>query len=147
MADPDAQAAAREVLSTFLSEGNDLGDMRDALPALTEFLSVAATPDFTCVMVPLPPTPEVEYPGVEGVSRAWSDWGEAFETLRAELEEVREAERHIVILVTQIAVTRHGGVEIRQPSAMVFAFDDAGRVTRAEFHLDQDAALRAAGLA
>jgi hypothetical protein len=147
MVDPDTRTMAREVLASFLREGNDLGDMHEALPALTQFLSEVATPDFRCVMVPLPPTPEVVYEGVNGVTEAWGDWGEAFETVRAELEEIREAERYLVLMVTQVAVTRHGGVEIRQPSAMVFAFDESGRrVERAEFHLDQEAALKAAGL-
>jgi hypothetical protein len=50
-----------------------------------------------------------------------------------------------VILVNQVAITRHDRVEISQPSAMVLEF--AGeQVSRLEFHLDRNAALRAAGL-
>ena len=33
-----------------------------------------------------------------------------------------------------------------QPSAMLFEFNDAGQIARAEFHLDRVEALRVAGL-
>lgn len=145
MADPDAKALAYDVLSAMVKDGNDLGYMEEALPQLTAFISEIAAPDFVCVMVGAPPAPEAIYHGIDGIAEAWSDWGEAFEKVRAELEEVRESDDHIVVLVKQIAVTRHQGVEITQPSAMVFAFE-AGRLARLEFHLDRDAALRSAGI-
>jgi ketosteroid isomerase-like protein len=145
MADPDAKSLAREVLATFLEGDNDLGYMDEALPQLIRYIEAVAAPDFTCLMVGMPPAPAVTYEGADGLARAWSDWGEAFEKVRAELEEVRESDDHIVVLVNQVAITRHHGVEISQPSAMVFAFED-GRVTRAEFHLDRAAALKSAGL-
>jgi hypothetical protein len=65
--------------------------------------------------------------------------------VHAELEEMLETDRHVVLLVDQVAVTRSHGVEISQPSAMVFEFAD-GRVTRLEFHLDRESALRVAGM-
>jgi hypothetical protein len=49
------------------------------------------------------------------------------------------------VLVDQVATTRHGSVEITQPSAMVFAYEN-GLVNRVEFHLDRDAALAVAGV-
>ncbi len=145
MADPDAKALLRDVLSAMVVEGNDLGSMDEALPALTAFVSEFSAPDFTCLMCGLPPTPPVAYAGAGGLAKAWDDYGEAFETVRAEVEEIRESMTHVVVLVKQIATTRTGGVEISQPSAMVFAFED-GRVLRVEFHLDRQAALRGAGL-
>lgn len=145
MADPDAKELARDVLAGFISGENDMGYMDEALPQLTTYIEAVAAPDFTCVMVGMPPTPPIVYEGVDGLARAWGDWGEAFEKVRAELQEVRESEDHLVVLVNQVATTRHHGVEISQPSAMVFAFE-AGRVKRAEFHLDRDQALRSAGI-
>lgn len=141
----DAKKAVLEVLRAIPARDGDMGEMRDTLPMLSAFLREHAAPDFVCAMVPLPPTPEVTYPGVDGLERAWEDWGGAFESLRAEAEEIIESDAHVVMLVKQIAVTRHGGVEISQPSAIVWAL--AGeRVARVEFHLDQAAALRAGGL-
>jgi hypothetical protein len=146
MAQQDIREAAREMLMSFLREGNDLGEMDEALPAITGFLSQTAAPDFVCVMEGGPTGFDISYPGVDGLVKAWGEWAEAFATVRAELEGVRETERHFVILVNQIATTRHDGVEISQPSALVFEFNDQSQVSRAEFHLDQAAALRTAGL-
>ena len=145
MADPDAKAVLREALEGLGGDGNDLGRMEDSLPVLAEFLSALATPDFVCVMAGLPPTPPTLHPGIEGLASAWADYGGAFETVRAELQEILESDSHLVVLVNQVGITRHGGVEISQPSAMLFAFE-GGRVGRIEFHLDQAQALRIAGL-
>jgi ketosteroid isomerase-like protein len=146
MAGQDVKQTAREILKQLGDADGDLGEMEDALPALTAFVAQFADPRFVCAMVPLPPTPAVTYPGVEGLARAWRDWGETFSSLRAVLSEVRESESHIVLLVDQIGITRHDAVEVRQPSAMVWEFS-GGRLLRAEFHLDQTQALRVAGVA
>ena len=143
MADRDTKAVALDVLSGMVGEGGDLGYMEDALPALTAFLTEIASPDFACVMVG--GGPPLTFEGVEGLAAAWRDWGEAFENVRAELEQVIESEDHIVLLANQIATTRHQGVEISHPSAMVARFE-GGRLTALEFHLDRTAALRSAGL-
>jgi ketosteroid isomerase-like protein len=146
VAQQDTRGLARDLLRGFLRDGNDLGSMDEALPVLTEFLSQVAAPDFVCVMEGGPAALDISYPGVEGLAKAWGEWGEAFATVTAELEDTRESEHHLVVLVNQVAVTRHDGVEISQPSALVFEFNDEGQVARAEFHLDQQAALRTAGL-
>ena len=78
------------------------------------------------------------------VAEAWRDWGATFESVRADADELRETEDAVVFFVNQIAVTKHGGVEMTQPSAMVWLFED-GPVDRLEFHLDREAALRAGG--
>ena len=145
MVDPDAKTLLREALEGLGRAEGDLGRMEDSLPILTEFVSAFAAPNFVCVMAGMPPTPPIVHPGVEGLTSGWADFSEAFETLRAELEEIRESDHYLVVLVKQVGITRHGGVEISQPSAMLFAFED-GRVARVEFHLDQEAALRTAGL-
>lgn len=145
MGDPDVKTLFREGFAETLGAEHDLASMEDLLPPLTAFISQFAAPDFACVMVGQPPTPPITHRGVEGLAEAWRDWSEAFERVRVELEQVRESEHHIAMLVNQVAVTRHGGVEIRQPSAMVLAFE-GGQVARLEFHLDREAALRSAGI-
>jgi ketosteroid isomerase-like protein len=144
MADPDVRRRVREALEGIGEEG-DFGEMSDAVPPLMELFSNFASPDFKCVMTGLPPAPRTEFPGVEGIARAWRDYGAAFESVRAEVEGVREAEDHIVLLVKQRAVTRRHGVPIAQPSALVVVFDE-DLVARIEFHLDRAEALRVAGL-
>jgi ketosteroid isomerase-like protein len=144
MADLDAKPLLKEALETMLAAG-DLGGLDEWLAPLREFLVAFASPGFVCVMQPLPPTPPAIHPGLEGFDEAWRDYGETFEELRIEVEEIRESADHIVSFANQVATTRHGGVEISQPSALVFTFAD-GLITGIEFHIDRDAALRAAGL-
>ncbi len=141
----DAKQAARAVLQGLMGPAGDLGEMAEALPQLSAYVTEYAAPEFQCAMVPVPPTPPVVYDGVGGLQRAWDDWGETFTSLRAVLDDVRESESHIVLLVEQIGITRHGGVQVTQPSAMVWEFR-GGQVVRAEFHLDRAEALRVAGL-
>jgi ketosteroid isomerase-like protein len=145
MAEPDLQTRFREVMQEMAGDDGDLGYMHESLPALTAFAREFAAPDFTCVMAGLPPAPPTTFEGVEGIETAWQDYGSAFEGVRARLVEIRESDDHTVVIVDQQAKTRHGGVEISQPSAMVFAFDGE-RVRRVEFHLDRAEALRVAGL-
>lgn len=145
MSDPDAKALGRDMLGRMAGEGGDLGSMEEALPALTAFVERFAAPGFVCRMVGGHPASDLTYEGVEGLAAAWREWGSAFETIHFVLEEVRESEDHLVLLGKQIATTRHEGVEIVHPSAMVWEFAD-GRLASAEFHLDQTAALRSAGL-
>ena len=105
MADPDPKELFLEVFPQLVGEDGDLGAMEDSLPQLTQLLEPVAAPDFVCVMQPLPPTPPRPTPGVEGVDAAWEDYGGAFETVRAKLEDVRESDDHIVMLVDQTATT------------------------------------------
>jgi ketosteroid isomerase-like protein len=145
MDDLDAKALAYEVLAEMTDEGGDLGSMEDAVPGLTAFIERIAAPGFFCRMVGGPPASDLTYEGTEGLATAWKEWGSAFKEVRATLEEVRESDDHIVLLVNQAATTRHDEVEISHPSAMVWSFEN-GRLTSAEFHLDRAAALRSAGL-
>jgi hypothetical protein len=142
----DNRALARELVETFVGHGGDMGTMKETLGPLTAMLQQTAGPGFEVVMQGLPPSPPMTYPGVEGLVKAWADYGEAFNEVRAVLEETRESDTHLVLLVDQLAVTHHDSVEISQPSAMLFEFDDEDRIVRAEFHLDRAEALRVAGL-
>lgn len=142
---PDAKEALLAALSGLLKSGGDMGEMETALPVLLEYLRAFARSDLVCAMVPIPPGPVADYEGVDGVAEAWRDWGTAFTSVRAEAEEVIEGSEAVALFVNQIAVTKHGSVEISQPSAMLWLFRDE-LVARLEFHLDRDAALRAGGL-
>jgi len=141
-----AKQAGLEVLRSLADAGGDMGEMSDAVPLLTAYAERFGVPAFTCTMHAIPPTPPVEYPGVEGIERAIRDWNEAYTTLRVTLDEVVELEQAMVLLIEQVGLTRHGGVEVSQPSAMVWKLRD-GRLTRLELHLDRDEALRSAGAA
>jgi ketosteroid isomerase-like protein len=105
-----------------------------------------AEPDFTTTMVgPDYLKRRVEYAGLDGFVEAWRDWTEAFETYSVDVEEMIDAGDHVVSLVELTGRTRTGGAEISAPAAAVWTVVD-DRVRGVEFHLDRNAALRAAGL-
>jgi len=141
----EAKDVLLQAISGLLRGDGDMGEMERTLPLITDYVRYFAAPEFVCAMVPIPPTPAVEYPGVDGVADGWRDWGAAFESVRAEADTAYESDDAVVLFVKQIAVTRHGGVEMTQPSAMLWLFE-GGLVARLEFHLDREAALRAGGL-
>ncbi len=112
---------------------------------LAEIVRPYAAPDFECLMAPLPPTPPVAYPGIEGIEQAWADFAESFRSMRADLEDVVVADGSLLMIVRQHAVTAHGGVEMSQPGALLVTVD-AEHVTNVQFHIDPDAARRAGGI-
>src|SRR4051794_24016215 len=105
-----------------------------------------AEPNFEVVMVgPAYLGATAETYGAEGFREVWLDWTSAFESYRIDLERTIDAGERVVSLVTMCGKTKTGGVEVEAPGAAVWTVVD-GRLQRVEFHLDQEAALRAAGL-
>jgi ketosteroid isomerase-like protein len=86
---------------------------------------------------------EATYEGLDGLRAAWTDWLGTFARIRFEFEDIQQVGENVVTLGRQIGTTRHGGVDIEQPSAAVWKFRD-GRIVRIEFHLDREAAFRSA---
>ena len=70
MPEADVKTIVREALSEMRREDSDLGRMEDSLPLLSGYLSEFAAPDFTCVMVGIPPAVPRAFPGVEGLFAA-----------------------------------------------------------------------------
>lgn len=83
------------------------------------------------------------YEGVSGMREAWRDWLETFERVTLEFEAVEAVGDNVLVLVRQVGVTRHGGVEMEQPSASVWKFRGQ-QLGRLEFHLDREMAARSA---
>jgi ketosteroid isomerase-like protein len=82
---------------------------------------------------------------LDGFVSAWRDWTSAFESFRIEVDEVFEAGDNVVSMVRQIGAPRGTDAEMETPGAAVWMIRD-GRLRRVEFHLDREAALRAAGV-
>jgi len=108
---------------------------------MADAIGSIATDDFTCGMVAFDVTQE--FTGSEGVKAAWGDWLEPYAELHFRIREFREIGENVLMLVDQVGTTRHGGVEVEQPSAAVWMFRGE-RLRRVEFHLDRRAAERAA---
>jgi ketosteroid isomerase-like protein len=83
--------------------------------------------------------------GTGGFTRVWEEWTSAFESFRIETEQLIPTGEKVVSLVVISGTTKTGGVEISQPAAAVWTVR-GGKLTRAEFHLDRERALREAGL-
>jgi hypothetical protein len=117
---------------------------------IEETFARLAAPDFDVVMVGAEYNPRQPQAfvgsGPEGFTRVWEEWTSVFERFRIEIEETRPAgEEKVVMLVTLVGRTQTGGVDISQPAAAVWTVWD-GKLTRVEFHLDRERALKSAGL-
>jgi ketosteroid isomerase-like protein len=105
-----------------------------------------AEPGFEVVMVgPGYTSARLENVGLDGFVAAWRDWTSAFKSFQIEVDEMIDAGDNVVSLVRQIGVPKGADAEIETQGAAVWMIRD-GRLRRVEFHLDRNAALRAAGL-
>ena len=82
---------------------------------------------------------QATYQGPNGMREAWRDWLEVFAKVRFRFEGVEEIGDNVITFARQFGTSRHGGVELEQPSAAVWKFR-GDRIARIEFHLDRDAA-------
>jgi ketosteroid isomerase-like protein len=147
--DPVEGALTTAELMELISRGGPFSpgavvDGDEMIQAVTELLRHNAHPEYLTVMVS--ESVSNDYSGVDGFREAWSDWISPYEGFRIEVDEVLKLEEKLVFTVTQIATTRHSGVEVETSSAAVWSFED-GLVHQAAFYLDRQAGLKAAGIA
>jgi ketosteroid isomerase-like protein len=114
------------------------------LDLMTELLRQAAHPEFVTSMVDQTGR-AAEYEGIAGFREGLSDFMSPYDRYRLRIDEVIEVEDALVFLVRQIGVTKHGGVEVESPGATVWWLED-GSIRQAAFYIDQQAALKAAGI-
>ena len=84
------------------------------------------------------------YEGFEEMRIGWADWLDSWERLRFRFAGLEDVGDNVLMSGSQVGITRHGGVEIEHPSAVVWKFRD-GVIVRVEFHLDLDVARESAG--
>ena len=112
-----------------------------------EAVRQVAAPDFVFALV----TPaavggtRAEYPGVEGFLDGWHDWLAVLESFQVEIGEHIEAGDKVVSMARTRAVPKGTTAAIEGTVAAVFTFD-GDQLSRLEFNLDQEAALRTLGL-
>jgi ketosteroid isomerase-like protein len=136
-----------EQIQAILTEKDVVAALEDTTDQRVRRLFMAhAEPEFEVVMVgPQYVSARLEYKGLDGFTEAWRDWTSPFDRYEIEVEEMFDAGDRVVSLVAMRGRTRTGGAEIPAPAAAVWTLAD-GRVRRVEFHLERDAALRAAGI-
>ena len=84
------------------------------------------------------------YRGTDEVKRLWEKFTEPWESVRAETDEIIEADNHVVIRGTAHFVGRDG-IEVTARQAICLTFRD-GQLTRVLFSNELTDALEAAGL-
>jgi ketosteroid isomerase-like protein len=117
-----------------------------ALAALRQALEEIAAPDLVTLMIGAEGGLTGTFNGVEGFIEAWRDFTATFGQLHNEIRELTEVSPDVVYAETrQVGTTATAGVEIDDDAAAVFRFG-GGHLQQAEFHLDRDAARKAAGI-
>jgi ketosteroid isomerase-like protein len=115
--------------------------------ATGEFAANLSTDDFAWDMSNFHGWPEQQvYEGAEGARAFMTEWLDAWEDWRLEVEALHDAGDRVVALVHQRARSKAGGMPVEMSFAMVFTIRD-GRQARMEMYSDRDEALAAAGLA
>jgi ketosteroid isomerase-like protein len=123
----------------FLGQRVSVGEW---LPLLASGIESLVAPDFVCIMVGAPGVSGT-FRGLDGIYAGWRDWGEAFDELTIEFEELAEVPSGALILARQRGVSRHDRMPMEQSSALLLRLRN-GRIAAAEFHLDRATAQRAA---
>jgi ketosteroid isomerase-like protein len=120
------------------------GDSR-AINRLTSAMERLADPALEGAMVGPDTSFRIEFHGAQGLVDSWVDWLSPYESFRMDIEDVIELEDIVVTHVRQFGIPAGGGPELEAEGAAVWWLRD-GRLARVEFHLDREAALRAAGV-
>ena len=131
--------ADNDLVLLFQSEGG-ARQIREALDEI-------ASPNLVTLMVGSERGLTGTFHGRDGFIEAWRDFVSTFRTLRQEILDMSEAKPDVVLVETrQVGSTATAGVEIENDPAAIFRFSE-GQLQQAEFHLDREAARKAAGLA
>jgi ketosteroid isomerase-like protein len=144
----EAVRVVDRIQEALLTTGDVVGALNDpeADQRVRRTLMELAEPDFRVVMVgPTYVSQNIERSGADGFREAWADWTTPFTSYHIDVEEMIDAGDRVVSLVGMRGTTKTGGVEVEASAAAVWTVVE-GRLRRVEFHIDRQAALRAAGV-
>jgi ketosteroid isomerase-like protein len=114
--------------------------------AIRKALAEISAPNLVTLMIGADHGLTGTFYGVDGFVEAWRDYSQTFSSLRNKITDLVEVGSNVVYGETQqTGITATGGMEIEYRPAAVFRFAE-GKLQQAEFHLDREAARRAAGL-
>jgi ketosteroid isomerase-like protein len=88
----------------------------------------------------------IVWSGIEGFVAGWRDWLEPWERYELSAEKFIDAGDMVVVFAHVRGRTRRDGVEMDHAPAAVYTLRN-GLVSRIEFYLNRDEALRAVGMA
>lgn len=124
-----------------LNQSNLMVGSGDALPTLREFCDPDVEWDFSRRGV----DPEI-YRGHEGWLRIAEQFGDAWQELRLEIEEIIDAGDDVVLFTNMIGLSK-SGIKLSQKVGQVWTFRDGKIIRDRFFGEDRAACLHAAGLA
>jgi ketosteroid isomerase-like protein len=120
-------------------------DDQQAIARLTSAIERVAAPDLKGAMIGPDASFRIEFHGADGLVERWWDWLSPYESFRMEIGDLIESGDVLVTCVRQFGTPTGGGPEVEAESAAVWWLRDH-RLVRVEFHLDREAAFRAAGI-
>jgi ketosteroid isomerase-like protein len=130
--------AGADLVILFRTEG--------AVERIKDALDEIAAPDLVTLMIGADHGLTGTFHGPSGFIEAWRDYSETFRVLHNDITELVEVDPNLIYVETvQRGSTATAGVEVDYAAAAIFRFAD-GVLQQAEFHLDRDAARRAAGI-
>ena len=147
---PEEQTA---IVRLFYPEGLDYARASQDeafLDGLREIAAEVIDPDFELVVYT-----GIAGPGIPGFSGSlhgfepfldwWQEWLAGYESFFIEIQEIRELDASVLVLLRMRGRTRHAGVEVVQDGAADWRFSE-GRITGIHQYTDQAHALRELGL-
>lgn len=141
-----ALEALAPVLAAFpTAEAPLTTDDASAIEELTAAIERVAAADLEGAMIGPDASFRIEFHGADGLIERWWDWLSPYESFRMEIGNLIESGDVLVTCARQFGTPTGGGPEVEAESAAVWWLRD-DRLVRVEFHLDREAALRAAGL-
>ena len=87
---------------------------------------------------------QAEYAGLEGVRRWLADWSSAWDQWEIEVEEMRDTDDAVLVLIHHSARGHASGMEMDSHDGMLFTMCD-GKVVALDYYTGRERALAAAG--
>ncbi len=113
----------------------------DPLPTLREFCHPDVEWDFSRRAI----DPEI-YHGYDGWLRIAGQFGDAWQELRLEIQEIIDAGENVVLFTNMVGLSK-SGIRLAQTVGQVWTFRDGKIIRDRFFGADRSACLEAAGLA
>ena len=133
-----------EFIEALMTGGGDM-DKQAVLAALPELIAQACAPDIEWVEDPQRPDSRV-YRGHEGVRESWERWLEHWDDWEVEFERFIDCGDDVLVVAVERGRGTASGASVTARNYMAFTIRK-GKIARYQEFYDEQAALKAVGLA